>query len=220
MAQQIGPPDAVFDIRFAPGDRPHVLGGHQDHGVAALLQDSEHGPPEDTGRLQGHPLHLLLRQPRAQELQRRRHRADGAHLLVHRPIGLRRQHTGHHHLLMDVHATAPLIHHVHARPPSLSASSLAAHARARGRVPEDNTFPPRAHRGDDGTTLLLLDTPGVNLVCGLRAPATFSTCHPRARSHYAPFPCPSLPARVAPQGTVVTRRPPWRVPWRGAAAPN
>ena len=112
MAQQIGQPLGILDIRLAARDRLGVV-RIDDEDLALLLEQVEDRTPIRARRLHDHRPAVLSSQPIGERQQIVRHGAVGAYLLVDRPIWLRRQQARHDKLLVDIQATAALVQHPH-----------------------------------------------------------------------------------------------------------
>ncbi len=79
MAQQVGEPFTILNVRFVAGHRLHVLGVDQDD-LKAAFQDVEDRSPIDAGAFHGHMGDLADWQPVGQRLQPSRGGGEGAHL--------------------------------------------------------------------------------------------------------------------------------------------
>src|SRR5260221_5922190 len=112
VAQQVGQPFAVLDIRLAPGHRLHVLGVDQED-PAPLLQQIVDRPPIHARAFERHVRYSLLLQPLRQRQQVRRHGPKRARLLLRMAF-----HTCQHHRhddgpLMHVDPCTAFVHHAH-----------------------------------------------------------------------------------------------------------
>src|SRR5712691_7300943 len=122
MAQQVGDPLAVLDVRLMPRNRLHVLGVDQND-LEAAFQDVQDGSPINARTFHGHMRHALAPQPVGQRQQSSGGGSEGAYLATHPATRRGEQQAGHHRFLVDIQSSAASIQdcQTHCRTPFRSA---------------------------------------------------------------------------------------------------
>ncbi len=112
MAQQVGDPFAVFNVRLVARHRLHMLGVDQDN-LERAFQHVEDRSPIHPGRFEGHMGDLVAREPVGQGQQAGRGGGERAHLAALYARGRGEDQTGHDRQFVHIQSRAARIQHTH-----------------------------------------------------------------------------------------------------------